>query len=71
MNQAQLPMTREISALRDSTLPLKDGMNFRASRQMRTGIVSRAMTEKLGESAIIRRWIRLGAAMEGVDITSW
>ena len=71
MNQAQLPMTREISALRDSTLPLKDGMNFRASRQMRTGIVTRAMTEKLGESAIIRRWIRLGAAMEGVDITSW
>ena len=71
MNQAQLPMTREISALRDSTLLLKDGMNFRASRQMRTGIVTRAMTEKLGESAIIRRWIRLGAAMEGVDITSW
>ena len=71
MDKDPLPMTAEKSALRDSTLPLKDGMQFRASRQMRTGIVSRALTEKLGESAIIRRWIRLGAAMEGHDITSW
>ena len=71
MTEKELPITAEKSALRDAHLPLKDGMNFRASRQMKVGIVTRAMTEKLGESAIIRRWIRLGAAMEGIDIASW
>ena len=71
MDRSQLPITAEKSALRDSTIPLKNGMQFRASQQMKAGIVTRALTEKLGDSAIIRRWIRLGAAMEGIDITSW
>ena len=44
---------------------------LRISKQMKVGITARSLTEKRDAAAIVRRWIRIGASMEGVPIDHW
>ncbi|QNI56435.1 hypothetical protein SynBIOSE41_03970 [Synechococcus sp. BIOS-E4-1] len=66
-----LPITPESSDRKDIAFPHVATLTMRLSKGIRAGIVTRALTEKRSESAVVRRWLRLGAAMEGVDISTW
>ena len=61
----------EQSDLRDHHLPMCEYLALRISKQMKVGITARSLTEKRDAAAIVRRWIRIGASMEGVPIDHW
>jgi hypothetical protein len=69
--QIAVGITAEASAERDKHLPITQSITFRATQLMAAGIRTRALVESRGDSAIVRRWIRAGAAAEGIDIGSW
>lgn len=66
-----MEITAEQSDLRDHHLPMQEYLAVRISKQMKVGITARALTEKRDSAAVVRRWIRLGASMEGVPIEAW
>ena len=43
----------------------------RLTKVQRASIITRALCEGSNESAVIRRWLTLGAATEGVDLNSF
>ena len=61
----------EESKERDRALPCNISISLRLPKWMRVNIVQRALAEKSSESAVIRRWIRNGAALEGHDTRMW
>lgn len=71
MADKDLPFSKEKSASRDLAFGTHAGTNIRMSKGMKAGLVTRALIEKTGESALIRRLIRNGAALEGFDTTLW
>lgn len=64
-------MTPEQSDQRDQAFPHTDTLTMRLTRGLRAGITTRSLTENRPESAIVRRWLRNGAAAEGIDIQLW
>ena len=61
----------EESKQRDRLLPNNVTLSIRLPKWMRVNIVQSALLEKSSESAVIRRWIRNGAALEGHDTAMW
>lgn len=56
---------------RDRILPNNVGITLRMPKFMRVNVLHQARTENSSESAVIRRWIRNGAAIEGHDVHMW
>jgi len=61
----------EESLERDRLLPNNVGITLRMPKFMRVNVLQRALAEGSSESAVIRRWIRNGAALEGHDVRMW
>ena len=52
----------------DIALPLCRQLSVRISAPMYARLVTRALTSKSSEGAIIRRWLWRGALAEGIDL---
>ena len=52
----------------DLALPLRRQLSVRISAPMYARLVTRALTSKSSEGAIIRRWLWRGALAEGIDL---
>lgn len=52
----------------DFALPLRRQLSVRISAPMYARLVTRALTSRSSEGAIVRRWLWRGALAEGIDL---
>jgi hypothetical protein len=74
-NTLEQPMTAEAQAVDDKSQygdplcnPLERSMTIRISIPTYAAITMRALCEGVGESTVVRRWMRRGALQEGINI---
>ena len=71
MTEKVLPVTRDSSRESDRSIIKAEMLNIRLGKLMKVGILQAGLHEGWEPSAVVRHWIRLGAAMEGVDSRFW